>query len=124
MKLSIRQQVFTLNISKLIMQAEEWGVKLTFGEAHRTKSQQFLYFYGAKVAKEEELVIKPSKKRSWTLNSKHLKRLAVDFNFFIDGELFYKHELINKLGVYWESLNELNQWGGHWRSTDTPHFQG
>ncbi len=123
MKLSTRQQIFTFNISKLIMQAEEWGVKMTFGDAFRSKSQQYLYYYGGKVAHEGgELVIKPAKKRSWTTNSKHLKRLAVDFNYFIDGELTYKHELIDKLGDYWEGLNELNKWGG--RFNDTPHWQG
>lgn len=124
MKLSTRQQVFTYNVSKLIMKAKELDVGLTMGEAYRTKSQQFLYFYGKEVIEHNnDLIIKPHKKRSWTKNSKHLKRIAIDFNFFIGGELTYKHELIDELGEYWCSLNPLNDWGGNWKSYDSPHFQ-
>ena len=54
----------------------------------------------------------------------HLKRLAVDFNFFVNGKLTYNRVTIAPLGDYWESLNPLNKWGGHWKKfIDVPHFE-
>ncbi len=40
-----------------------------------------------------------------------MKRLAVDFNFFIRGKLFYKHPLIAQIGNYLASSDKLNRWG-------------
>ena len=124
MKLNEKQQKFVLDIAKLINYAEQIGVKLTFGEATRTHSQQFLYYYGKEIKETDgELSIVDSKKLSWTMDSMHLLRLAVDFNFFIDGELTYDHYKLKWLGDYWESLNPDNEWGGNWQQNDTPHFQ-
>ncbi len=67
--------------------------------------------------------------RSVTMNSQHLKRLAVDLNFFktmSDGELklTYDVEEIRPLGQFWETLDTANRWGGNWDSfKDTPHFE-
>ena len=73
MKLSEKQRVFTKNIGLLIIYAfDELCIELTFGEAYRTREQQLLYVQSGK---------------SQTMNSNHLRRLAVDFNFFIDGNL-------------------------------------
>lgn len=124
--------LFTEHIGKLIQFAYSVGIYLTFGEAYRTVDQQYLYFKGKKIGKGGELIDAP--KRSWTMNSKHLNRLAVDFNFFIptaDGnlELTYDYNKVKVLGDYWESLDELNQWGGSWLKSngnpgrDVPHFQ-
>jgi hypothetical protein len=58
------------------------------------------------------------------MQSNHLKRLAVDFNFFIKGVLTYTDPLVEELGKYWESLDPLNRWGGHFRDFyDAPHFE-
>ncbi len=58
-----------------------------------------------------------------TMNSLHLKRLAVDFNFFVDGKLVYDKKVLAPLGAYWESLHPLNSWGGNGlKLVDTPHF--
>ena len=64
-----------------------------------------------------------SRKLSKTLRSLHADRLAIDFNFFIKGELTYDYDLIKPLGDYWESLDPNNKWGGNWHYQDTPHFQ-
>ena len=120
MKLSEKQRIFTRNIARLIEYAYDTGIELTFGEAYRTIDQQWLYYNGYEI-RGRELV--KAKKRSWTMQSKHLDRLAVDFNFFIDGELTYDKDILYQLGEYWESLNENNEWGGFWTQTDTPHFQ-
>ena len=109
MKLSQHQQYFVQNIGLLIIRANTLGVNLTFGEAFRTEYQQKEYLRTGK---------------SKTMNSNHLRRLAVDFNFFIDNKLTYSHPLITKLGEYWESLDPLNRWGGHFsKFNDTPHFE-
>ena len=103
------QSEFTTHVSRLIDKSNRLGVQLTFGDAYRSQpEQQRLY--------DEAL--------SKTLDSMHSKRLAVDFNFFIDGELFYHHTLITLLGDYWEGLHPNNRWGGNWKSfVDTPHFE-
>ena len=126
MSLNKEQFEFTKDVASLIVYANLIGIDLTFGEAYRTNSQVLLNFFGYKVVKGGILGIKlvKSKKLSKTLKSNHLKRLAVDFNFFINGKLTYdKHELA-ELGKFWESLNEKNRWGGNFKSfTDTPHFE-
>ena len=115
MSLSQKQMVFTNNIGKLIAFAESKCIGLTFGDAYRTAEQQRIY-------------VRQGKSR--TMNSNHRRRLAVDFNFFIDGNLTYDFEDIKVLGDYWESLNPANRWGGDWNNDgikngfiDTPHFE-
>ena len=118
------QIIFTNNIAKLIIKAEELCVGLTFGEAYRTIEQQYLYFYGKNLALiGGELDVVKGKVRSKTLKSNHLRRLAVDFNFFINGKLTYSHEKVDELGAYWESLHPLSRWGGNFKFKDTPHFE-
>lgn len=99
MKLSERQQLFTFNIHLLIEFAYKNGFCLTFGEVYRTEEQQKIYFETG---------------RSKTMNSRHLQRLAVDFNIFKDGILLNKPIDIKPLGDFWESLNTDNVWGGDW----------
>ena len=109
MRLSENQIIFSLNIADLIHFANSESIGLTFGDAYRTKAQQKHYVNTGK---------------SKTMNSKHLRRLAVDFNFFIDGELTYDKKTLQKLGDFWEGLHHKNRWGGNFKSfTDTPHFE-
>jgi len=125
MSMTDNQMIFSLNVAKLINKADEIGVGLTFGEAYRTIEQQMLYYYGYTLSiKEDVVTVKKGKVRSKTLKSNHLRRLAVDFNFFINGKLFYSHPKVTELGTYWESLHPLNRWGGNFKSIkDTPHFE-
>ena len=110
------QWEFLKDVSKLINKAEELEIVLTAGEMFRTQEQQEIY-------------VKTGKSK--TMNSNHLKRLAVDFNFFINGELVYNHDKINELARYWENLNSKNRWGGNfdkdWDSPDPfkdqPHYE-
>lgn len=115
MKLSEKQQIFTFNIARLIGHAQILEIGLTFGHAWRSLEEQ-------KRLKSEG--------KSQTLKSKHLDRLAVDFNFFVNGELTYDFHKIKPLGDYWESLHPLNRWGGDFNGNDkpdgfidTPHFE-
>ena len=125
MKLSDNQIIFSLNVADLIYYANSLGIGLTFGEAYRTKDQQKLYYYGyALKVKNSVLDLVKGKRRSKTLDSGHLKRLSVDFNFFIDGKLIYDKKTIQVLGDFWESLHPKNRWGGNFKSfLDTPHFE-
>ena len=103
-----------------------YGIDLTFGEAYRTRSQILLNYFGFKIIRSGVLGLKlvKSRKLSKTLRSLHADRLAIDFNFFIDGELTYDHEKLYELGKYWESLHDDNVYGGFWKNfKDAPHFQ-
>ena len=105
----IQQWEFLQDVGRLIEKAKQLGITLTGGELYRTLEQQAIYLKAGK---------------SKTSKSKHLERLAIDFNFFIDGRLIYDKKLIQPLGDYWESLHPANRWGGNFTSLiDTPHFE-
>lgn len=108
MKLSIYQQIFVQNIARLILFANSKGINMTFGEAYRTDYQQAEHVRN---------------KKSHTMNSNHLRRLAIDFNFFINGELTYDKEKLKEVGSYWVKIDKLNRWGGDFKNVDTPHFE-
>lgn len=95
MSLSDKQAHFTSMIARLILHAEQLGYQLTFGDAYRSSNVT----YGHK-------------------DSLHRKRLAVDFNLFIDGQYMTKTDDYLKIGEYWESIG--GSWGG--RFNDGNHF--
>lgn len=102
------QADFLQDVALLIQKAREMGFLVTGGELYRTPEQQEIYLKTG---------------RSKTMNSMHLSRRAIDFNFFKDGKLCYDKNLLAPLGKYWESLNPLNSWGGNGiKLVDTPHF--
>lgn len=85
------------------------GYSVTLGEAWRPPETQELY-------------VKQGK--SWTENSRHLVRLAIDLNLFINDEWKKDPVAFTPLGKYWESLHPDCRWGGRWRSTpDANHFE-
>ena len=111
----VRQQdAFLIHVRQLIQRAHETGFLVTGGELFRTAEQQALHVKNG---------------RSKTMNSRHMKRLAIDLNFFqeqADGDLklVYDVDLLQDLGDFWESLHPANRWGGNWRNfKDTPHFE-
>jgi len=114
MSLVREQALFLQHVAQLIAQAPGLGLTLTAGEMLRTPEQQALYLKTG---------------RSKTMNSQHLKRLAVDLNFFetqADGslQLVYDTPAVRQLGAYWESLDPANRWGGNWSTfKDLPHFE-
>jgi peptidoglycan L-alanyl-D-glutamate endopeptidase CwlK len=109
MSLVAEQQAFLLDMCRLVMFATKSGFVVTGGELFRTPEQQEIY-------------VKTG--RSKTLNSNHLKRCAVDLNFFLDGKLVYDKVELQIVGDYWESLSKKNSWGGNWNSfKDLPHFE-
>lgn len=109
MSLVNEQAAFLLDVCQLIEHATEQGWTVTGGELFRTAEQQEIY-------------VKTG--RSKTMNSNHLRRCAVDLNFFRDGKLVWDTAQLRPIGAYWESLNPKNRWGGNFRSlVDVPHFE-
>jgi len=102
------QVAFSYDLGRLLLYAEEMGYQITMGETWRTRYQQ-----------RHNIDIGVS----WTYNSKHLVRRAVDLNLIIDGRLANDCSDYEALGDYWESLSPYNKWGGRWRNKDCPHFQ-
>lgn len=109
MSLSQEQAAFLLDVCKLIQYATEQGWMVTGGELYRPPEQQEIY-------------VKTG--RSRTMLSNHLKRCAIDLNFFKNGQLIWDKKQLAPLGQYWESLNPKNRWGGNFKSlVDVPHFE-
>lgn len=109
MSLSQEQAAFLMDACKLIQYATEQGWTVTGGELYRTPEQQEIYLKTG---------------RSKTMASNHLKRCAIDLNFFKNGQLTWDKQQLAPLGQYWESLNPKNRWGGNFKSLiDVPHFE-
>lgn len=109
MSLVQEQAAFLLDTCKLIQFATEQGWVITGGELSRTSEQQAIY-------------VKTG--RSKTFNSLHLKRCAIDLNFFKDRKIVWDKAQLAPVGAYWESLHPKNRWGGNFKSLlDVPHFE-
>jgi len=114
MSLVHEQSVFLMHVCELLRKATELGFLTSGGELYRTSEQQALHVKNG---------------RSQTMSSQHMKRLAIDLNFFREGangaaDLSYDVETLRPLGQFWESLDPANRWGGNWSSfKDTPHFE-
>ena len=107
MTTSQKQRRFTWLVACLIDWAYNNGYEIVLGEAYRTKEQQTLYVQTGK---------------SKTMNSKHLKCLAIDFNLFKDDKYLTDTKDYEPLGTYWKSLDPECVWGGDW-GWDGGHFQ-
>jgi len=109
MRLSEKQRLFSKCLEALLRHIHDnLEYEVTFGEVYRTKYQQEEYMRLGK---------------SWTMNSKHLERRAVDLNLFIGGRYQMKHDAYIPLGEYWKTLHEKCVWGGDWTQRDSGHFE-
>jgi hypothetical protein len=114
MKLSDHQHHFLSDVVKLLIFSHGKGFKITGGELLRTPEQQEIYIREGK---------------SKTRRSKHLKKCAIDLNFFKPRKtggftLTYSKAALQEIGDYWESLSPENRWGGNFKTfLDTPHFE-
>jgi len=123
MTLREKQSIFMLNVGKLILFAYENGYELTAGELLRTKDQQTLYFEGYTIKKiGSALRLCKANRLSKTMFSKHLDKLAIDLNLFIDGAYKTDKESFKLLAEYWRGLDKNNESGYDW-GWDFNHFQ-
>lgn len=106
MTLSEQQRVFTKLTAQLVTWAYAQGYELTWGEAWRSTAT-------ARVMAEQGKGI---------ANSLHCDRLAVDLLLWKDGVYLTDSADYTPLGVYWESLDPLCRWGGHFTRRDGNHF--
>lgn len=108
MGLTTEQWEFLKDLAKLIQFIADYqaGLIITGGELWRTEYQQrYNVDHGL----------------SGTMNSYHLKRLAIDLNFIKGGKVV---ECPETIGDYWESLDAKNKWGGRWKRPHDPgHFE-
>ena len=116
MTLGEHQEAFAGHVALLIAEAMSRGFTVRIGEVWRTIEQQRLYVRSG---------------RSKTMNSMHLRKLAIDLNLFINGNAATVED-IRPLGKWWEGLDVHNRWGGSWRGlvesgqssfVDSPHFE-
>ena len=109
MRLVTEQDAFLSDFALLVQEAHKLGFEVTAGELLRTKEQQQIYFATGK---------------SKTMDSKHLRKLAGDLNFFKDRELVGTRAEMLPLGEFWESLHPANRWGGNFHGFfDGGHFE-
>jgi len=106
-KLSHKQQHFARDIGRLIEYVYRSGYAVTFGDAYRDPR-----VFGAVGTRQGY----------GQSASNHKSRLAVDLNLFVDGKYISSgsHPAYVQLGEFWESLGDMNAWGG--RFNDANHF--
>jgi len=109
MSLVDEQNEFLKDVCALITKAQDMGFQVSGGELFRTAEQQAIYV---------------QKGLSKTQNSNHLRRLAIDLNFFDNSKLVQDKATIAPIGAFWESLSPKNRWGGNFKTIlDVPHFE-
>jgi len=99
--ISTDQIKFTSMIARLILHAEHLGYGLTFGDAYR--DPRVFGEVGEDIGYGEP-------------RSNHKKRLAVDFNIFIDGVYIFDPKPYEELHKYWVTI------GGATLENDLNHF--
>jgi len=98
------QHEFLQDFCMLIQFATRLGFKVSAGELLRPQEMQIIYYNTG---------------RSKTLNSLHKDKMAGDLNFFRGGQYINgigtseAEEILRPLGVFWESLDTKNRWGGN-----------
>lgn len=116
MTLGQSQELFCKQTVMLLTKAWELGYAVRLGEVQRPIEMQEIYVKSG---------------RSKTMNSQHIKKLAIDLVLLRDGKVCTRAQ-IKPLGDWWESLDVQNRWGGNWRGlvdagkssfVDAPHFE-
>jgi len=108
MRLSLKQCDFARMVGKLLGKAEELKIQAKMVELWRSPEKQWRLF---------------QEKKTWTLDSKHIKGLAVDLAIIKEDGAVYSEDGSDyrPLGEYWESIG--GRWGGKWKTVDVYHFE-
>ncbi|AQW84183.1 putative cysteine peptidase, peptidase M15 family [Campylobacter pinnipediorum subsp. pinnipediorum] len=109
MPLGKEQEDFTKDLNKLLTYLHNNNYNVRCGELFRTQEQQEIYY---------------QRKLTKTKNSYHTKKLAIDLFIFKDNQWLKTKEQLQLIGDYWESLSNINKWGGNYNSfIDCVHFE-
>lgn len=117
-ELTLRQKqvIFTNSVAALINFASKRGLELTMGDGNIDPTRRVrVYSLNENVVSGRDL--------NHLENGSHYKRLAQDFNLFVDG--VWKTSDCPEwqiLGLFWKSLHPLARWGGDFSSVDLNHF--
>ena len=114
MSRSEEQGKFAQQVALLLQYINKKGFYCSLGEAYRTPEQAELY---AKAGKG-------------IVDSLHCRRLAIDLNLYnLRGDYLSDYQDYEQFGIYWESLDKVNRWGGFFVSkygghiVDSNHFE-
>lgn len=116
MTLGEKQERFAYLAVGLIQKAWEMGYQVRLGEVQRPLEMQQIYVQTG---------------RSKTMDSQHIKKLAIDLVLLKNGAVCSAAE-IRPLGKWWEEQSPDCRWGGSWRGqveakkssfVDAPHFE-
>lgn len=99
-----KQSLFANLAALLIIEAQNQGFEVTFGETYRSPEEAARLAALGKGIK----------------NSLHCQRLAIDLNLFRDGKYLSSTESHRPLGEWWEQQHPLCRWGGHFN--DGNHY--
>lgn len=107
------QDLFMSDLTFLIQFARSrLNLQVTGGELFRSLEQEEQYIKEGKSSLKDPA------------HNLHTQRLAIDLNFFKDGQQLLTKEELQPVGAYWESLDTKNHWGGSWSSfLDLAHFE-
>jgi hypothetical protein len=99
-----KQEIFAGFLPQLITRAYELGFRVRLKELYRPPEMAEIY----------------AKRGTGIANSLHCDSLAIDLVLFRNGRPLWATERYRDLGEYWESLHDLNRWGGSFG--DGGHF--
>lgn len=130
MRLSQRQQRFTVHVGMLLNHANRLGIKLTHGAAWRNTERLKCPTCGTKHSLQELLFF--NKRSKVKRGGKHGQRLAIDLIIWKRGRPCWNREAYRILGDYWEFVG--GRWGGRFGvkkkdygtkvGWDAGHFEG
>jgi len=106
-RLSEKQRLFTRLQAEFVLWAFENGYELTDGDAHRDR--RVFGAMGEKMGYGHR-------------NSNHKRRLARDYNLFINDTYQVTSEAHAPLGEKWKTMHELARWGGDFPTPDGNHY--
>jgi len=103
------QEKFSRHVLLLLINIDADGYTFRLGETYRSPADQIARFHSG---------------ASQSPSSLHFYKLAIDLFIFKDGKYLKEKKDLQEIGDYWESLDEINKWGGNWNNfLDTDHFQ-
>ena len=109
MTLQQQQASFARHVAKLIGHINDAGFTCTLGAALRNRGLGTNTIGCYSPAPPDSL---------------HYKGLAIDINIFDpDGSRLSDPSSYEEFGLYWESLNANNKWGGRFSRPEPTHFE-